>query len=132
VPDVRVFERLELGVRRRAVDERLAVHDHRAARNGVTALALEVAREPLEDRRVVVDLDRPCAIPRQIDRDRAPSRVVIVPVTAAVWSDGENVKSAGPLPMSLTKFPSQSRKLRIRTVRKSRSIVVSPFSASSS
>ena len=60
-----------------------------------------------------------------------PSRVVIVPVTDASWSDGENVNSAGPEPRSLRKFPSQS-KPRSSTVRKSLSSVVTPDSDSSS
>jgi hypothetical protein len=59
-----------------------------------------------------------------------PSRVVTVPVTAAVCSDGEKVNSASPVPKSFTK-PAQS-KPKMRTVRKSWSMVVTPDSASSS
>jgi hypothetical protein len=47
-PDVRVLERLELGVRGRAVDERDAVDGHRAGCDCVATLALEVAGEAIE------------------------------------------------------------------------------------
>ena len=52
VRDVVVLERLDLGVRGRAVDERVAVDHDRPGRHGVAPLALEVAREAGEGRGV--------------------------------------------------------------------------------